>query len=97
MIFRFRSGSSTPLRRARNRSPALTRTKRMGIPAKAASTSSPSFFRIRPVSTKMAVSRSPTARESRAAQTEESTPPERASSTCLSPIFSRRAATAVLA
>ena len=40
----------------RNRSPAFTRTKFTPLSAKAASTSSPSFFLIRPWSTKMQVS-----------------------------------------
>ena len=95
MIFRFRSGSSTPASLARNRSPASTRMKFIAHLENAASTSSPSFLRMRPWFTNTQVSCSPTASASSAAATEESTPPLRASSTLPSPIFSRKAFTAV--
>ena len=55
---------------------------------KASSTSSPSSFLIRPWSTKMHVKFSPTAFDSRAAVTDESTPPDRARRTFPSPTFS---------
>ncbi len=51
-------------------------------------------LRSRPVSTKIAVERSPTARLSSAATTDESTPPESAQSTRPSPTRSRTVATA---
>ena len=95
MIFRFRSGSVTPASLSRNRASASTRTKFMAQLWKAAWTSSPSSFRMRPWSTNTHVSCSPTASASRAAHTELSTPPESASSTRPPPTFSRMAATAV--
>ena len=91
MIFRLRSGSSTPASLMRKRVSASTRIKLAERWAKMDSTSSPSSFRIRPWSTKTQVSCFPMASARSAAQTEESTPPERASSTFPSPTFSRMA------
>ena len=95
MIFRFRSGSVTPASFPRNLASASTRTKFIAQGWKAASTSSPSFFRMSPWSTNTHVSCSPTASASRAAHTELSTPPDSASSTRPPPTFSRMAAIAV--
>ena len=95
MIFLLRSGSSTPASFSRKRLSASTRTKLISHLEKAASTSSPSFRRISPWSTKTQVSCFPTASASRAATTEESTPPDRASKTFPCPTFSRTAEIAV--
>src|SRR5699024_11682741 len=67
---------------------------KLGLPGpKTAQTSSFSFLRSRPWSTKTQVSCLPTALASMAARTDESTPPDRAHSTLPSPICSRRALT----
>ena len=95
MILRLFSGSVTPESFPRKRASASTRTKWMSHLAKAASTSSPSFLRIRPWSTNTQVSWFPTASASRAAATEESTPPESASSTFPLPTFARMSRMAV--
>ena len=95
MIFRLVSGSATPASFVRNSSSASERIKLMSHWEKAASTSSPSPSRMRPWSTNTQVSWGPTASASRAAATEESTPPLRASRTLPFPIFSRRDRTAV--
>ena len=55
---------------------------------KTSSTSSPSFLRSKPWSTKIQVKFLPIALESKTAATDESTPPDRAHNAFLSPIFS---------
>jgi hypothetical protein len=87
MIFRLRSGSSTPASLARNRSSASTWTRGMPNPSNASTTCSASFSRIRPWSTKTQVSLSPTARWTSSAATEESTPPESPQITLPSPTW----------
>ena len=87
MILRLRSGSSTPASLARKRSSASTWTSGMPNCSKASTTCSASFSRIRPWSTKTQVSRSPTARCTSSAATEESTPPERPQITRPSPTW----------
>ena len=74
---RFSSGSLTPASRSRNC--ALASTTRRSMPRcrrKVASTCSRSCSRSSPWSTKMQVSRSPTARCTSTAATDESTPPD---------------------
>ena len=61
--------------------------------SKASTTCSASFSRISPWSTKTQVSRSPTARWTSSAATEESTPPESPQITRPSPTWARIAAT----
>ena len=78
MILRFCSGSVTPASAPRKRALAST-TRRSALKAsrKSASTCAASPARDRPVSTKIDVSRSPIARSTSAAATDESTPPDR--------------------
>jgi hypothetical protein len=79
----------------RKRSSALTRMKLMSHLLKAFSTSSPSSLRMRPWSTNTQVSWLPMASAMSAAATEESTPPDKASSTLPEPTFERIEAIAV--
>ena len=98
MILRFASGSSCPASAARNSSDAstVTTSTSSALPprVKAASTSSRSCRRSRPLSTNTQVRRSPIARERSAAATLESTPPESPSTTRPSPTWARTLATA---
>ena len=80
-----RSGSVIPFRGSRKLSDASKPMKLIFHLEKAFFTSDASFLRIMPWSTKTQVSLSPTASASSAAHTEESTPPDRASSTLPSP------------
>ena len=90
MILRFSSGSETPASADRKRSAASTTTRSTPVAAtKSFSTCSASPERSSPWSTNTQVSWSPTAFCTRAAATEESTPPERAQRTRDSPTFSR--------
>ena len=78
MMRRFCSGSSTPASRARKRSRASTCTSgTWKWSPKARHHLLASFLRIRPWSTSTHVSRSPSARCTISAATEESTPPDR--------------------
>jgi len=95
MAFRFASGSTIPSTASRNSRRASTTTSRMPMCLrKVRSTLSRSFFRRSPLSTKMQVRRSPTARWTSAAATDESTPPESPQMTCSSPACSAIRATA---
>ena len=86
MILRFFSGSSTPASLVRKRSLASIMMRFiLKVSLKIFSIDSGSFLRMRPWSTKTQVSWSPTARCTSAAQTELSTPPERAQRTFLPP------------
>ena len=90
MILRLRSGSVTPASFFRNRSPARASRKfRWYWSRKVETTSSTSFSRRSPLSTKMDVSFFPMALWRRTARTDESTPPERAQSTRSFPTCSR--------
>ena len=89
MILRFVSGSDTPANRPRKRSAALTRIRFISnCSLKTVSTWSPSSLRSRPWSTKTQVSCLPTALCTNTAATEESTPPDNAQRTFLSPTAS---------
>ena len=78
MIFRFASGSITPFRGARKRSLASTpRMLSFNFCFSKASVASNSPSRSSPLLMKRHIWRSPTARCTRAAATEESTPPDR--------------------
>ena len=88
MMRRFFSGSLSPARAARKRSEASTVSISTFMRAKLARTSSASFLRSRPLSTKMARMFTP-ASCSRTASTVLSTPPETPQTTCLSPTRSR--------
>ena len=91
MILRFVSGSLTPANLERKRSCALTRIKFISNCLRnTSSTSSPSFLRNKPWSTKIQVKFFPIALCTNKAATEESTPPDKAHSTFLSPICSFR-------
>ena len=77
IALRLASGSLSPDRRSRKRSSASTATSgTLKWSRKAAITWSPSFLRISPWSTNTHVSRSPTARCTSRAATDESTPPD---------------------
>ena len=88
IIFLFFSGSVTPDNFSKNLFSASTLIKCIPEFLKASSTSSPSFFRNSPWSTKMQVKFFPTALDRSEAVTDESTPPDRASKTFPSPTFS---------
>ena len=82
MILRLRSGSVTPRSFARKRFAASTNTTlRCSRSAKRRRTCAPSSLRSRPLSTNTQVRRSPMARWTSRAATEESTPPDRAQMT----------------
>ena len=88
MILRFFSGSASPSRLPRNCASASARiTLTPMFSANMAITWSPSCRRSRPLSTNTQVSWSPIALCSSAATTDESTPPERPSSTLASPTW----------
>ena len=91
MILRFCCGSVTPLQLARGTARVASMTCRSILKwsRKVVSTSSRSFLRSRPLSTKMQTSWSPIALCSSAATTEESTPPERPQMTLPLPTCSR--------
>ena len=90
MILRLASGSATPASAFRKRSAAFTRiTVTPRCSAKTSMTWSPSCRRSRPVSTNTQMSWSPSASWSSAATTEESTPPDRPSSTLSRPTWAR--------
>ena len=94
MILRFSSGSVTPASASRNRLRASTTTSATSVAAtKSRSTCSGSPSRSSPWSTNTQVSRSPTARCTRAAATAESTPPDSPQITRWSPTWARIAAT----
>ena len=94
MTLRLVSGSLMPSSFPRKRSSASTATSGTWKPSrKAATTCSPSFFRMSPWSTKMQVSWSPTARWTSIAATLESTPPDRPQMTRPSPTCARMRAT----
>ena len=95
MMRRFRSGSSTPASRRRKRSAASTGRSRRPRPEKTRTTSSASPARNSPLSTKMQVSRSPTARWTSIAATAESTPPLSPHTTRPPPTCARIRATSV--
>ncbi len=78
MILRFCSGSVTPARRDRKRSEASTAWTWIPRRPNASTTCSRSCARIRPWSTRIGYTRSPSASRSRIAVTDESTPPDRA-------------------
>ena len=89
IIFLFFSGSETPASLDKNLSSAFTLIRFISNWfLNICSTSSPSFLRSRPWSTNIHVSCFPIALCNRTAATEESTPPDKASNTFLSPIFS---------
>ncbi len=94
MMRRFSSGSTTPCSRARKRSAASTWTSGTWKWSRNAEvTCSASFFRISPWSTNTQVSRSPSARWTISAATDESTPPDRPQIARPSPTCSRISAT----
>ena len=97
IALRLASGSSRPASLSKKRFSASTRMKCIPESLKAASTSSPSFLRIKPWSTKIQVNWSPTALEIRAAATELSTPPDNANNTLPSPTVLRISSIAVFA
>ena len=89
MIFLFVSGSAIPASFDKNLSLAFIRIRLMSnCCLNIFSTSSPSFLRKSPWSTKIQVKFLPIAFESKTAATEESTPPDNAHKAFLSPIFS---------
>jgi len=94
MILRFASGSVTPASAPRNVSAASTTTRSIPVAAtKSCSTCSASPSRSSPWSTNTQVSWSPTARWTRAAATDESTPPESPQITRLVPTCVRMRST----
>ncbi len=94
MILRLRSGSVTPASFARNRSVASTASRfRPSLSRRLCCTFSNSFLRSTPLLTKTQVRRSPMARCTSVAATEESTPPESAQMARPSPTVRRTEAT----
>ena len=94
MRLRFSSGSVTPARASRKKSVASTSiTLSLVFSRKKRSTLADSPVRMRPLFTWMQVSWSPMARCTRAATTDESTPPDRAQSTRSVPTRARISAT----
>src|SRR5256712_743114 len=93
MIARFRSGSSTPFRPAKNASAAWTTVNTTPSPFRVLETCSVSPFRMRPVSTYTPTRRSPRARLASTAAVVLSTPPEHATTARPPPTAPRIAAT----